>query len=104
MCCGRILGLGICMGRFGNSRLAIGGLGRWIIRIRFADQTCLQHLSQAANNCTFMESALRNRLTFGTLMLGGLFLLLWLDDEAQRWTRHWMEQHFSVRGGIGGLG
>src|SRR5439155_20646861 len=55
-------------------------------------------------NCTFMESALRNRLSFGTLMLGGLFLLLWLDDEAQRWTRHWMEQHFSVRGGIGGLG
>src|SRR6476469_9831832 len=51
-----------------------------------------------------MERALRNRLTFGPLMLAGLFLLLWLDDEAQRWTRSWMEQTFHVRGGVGGLG
>jgi phosphatidate cytidylyltransferase len=40
-------------------------------------------------------------------MLAGLFLLLWVDSEAQRWTRSWMEaryaeQHF--RGGIGGIG
>lgn len=30
-----------------------------------------------------MERALRNRLTYGPIMLGGLFLLLWLD--------HWIE-------------
>ena len=30
-----------------------------------------------------MEKALRNRLTFGPLMLGGLFLLLWLDSFIQ---------------------
>jgi len=30
-----------------------------------------------------MEAALRNRLTYGPLMLGGLFLLLWLDHAAQ---------------------
>src|SRR5438445_6419849 len=51
-----------------------------------------------------MESSLRNRLTFGTLMLGGLFLLLWLDDAAQRWTRGWMEARFGGRGGVGGVG
>lgn len=51
-----------------------------------------------------MESSLKNRLTFGPLMLGGLFLLLWLDDAAARWTRQWMESHYPVRGGIGGLG
>jgi phosphatidate cytidylyltransferase len=33
-----------------------------------------------------MERSLRNRLTFGPMMLGGLFLLLWLDHAAQRWT------------------
>jgi phosphatidate cytidylyltransferase len=54
-----------------------------------------------------MERALRNRLTFGPLMLGGLFLLLWLDSEAERWTRNWMETRykpFGVHGGIGGMG
>ncbi len=51
-----------------------------------------------------MEKALRNRLTFGPLMLAGLFLLLWLDDAAQQWTRHWMETTFGGRGGVGGLG
>jgi phosphatidate cytidylyltransferase len=30
-----------------------------------------------------METALRNRLTFGPLMLGGLFVLLWLDSRIQ---------------------
>jgi phosphatidate cytidylyltransferase len=46
-----------------------------------------------------MEQSLKNRLTFGPLMLGGLFLLLWLDYAAQQWTRgaHW-------RFGIGGIG
>src|SRR6185436_17126328 len=51
-----------------------------------------------------MESSLRNRLTFGPLMLGGLFLLLWLDDAIQRWTRGWMMEHYGVVGGIGGVG
>lgn len=54
-----------------------------------------------------MESSLRNRLTFGPLMLAGLFLLLWLDDSVQRWTREWMQRRYaeeSFRGGIGGVG
>lgn len=33
-----------------------------------------------------MEKALKNRLTFGPLMLLGLFLLLWLDYAIQKWT------------------
>jgi phosphatidate cytidylyltransferase len=33
-----------------------------------------------------MEQSLKNRLTFGPLMLIGLFLLLWLDHAAQKWT------------------
>lgn len=33
-----------------------------------------------------MERSLRNRLTFGPIMLAGLFLLLWLDHKAQGWT------------------
>ena len=37
-------------------------------------------------------------------MLGGLFLLLWLDDAAQRWTRAWMQQRYGGRGGVGGIG
>jgi len=51
-----------------------------------------------------MERALRNRLTFGPLMLAALFLLLWLDGKAQVWTRAWMLQHFGVGGGVGGIG
>lgn len=52
-----------------------------------------------------MEAALRNRLTFGPLMLGGLVLLLWLDANAQGLTRAWMEHTFpGVRGGVGGVG
>src|SRR5436190_12375218 len=54
-----------------------------------------------------MESSLRNRLTFGPLMLAGLFLLLWLDDSMQRWTRDWMQRRYAeenFRGGIGGVG
>ena len=33
-----------------------------------------------------MERSLRNRLTFGPIMLAGLFLLLWLDHKIQVWT------------------
>ena len=54
-----------------------------------------------------MEASLRNRLTFGPLMLGGLFLLLWLDDAVQSWTRNWMQMRYAsegFRGGIGGVG
>ena len=51
-----------------------------------------------------MESSLRNRLTFGPLMLGGLFLLLWVDDYAQRATRDWMQSRYGGRGGVGGIG
>lgn len=45
-----------------------------------------------------MEQSLKNRLTFGPLMLGGLFLLLWLDSALQRWTQAYHP------GGIGGIG
>jgi phosphatidate cytidylyltransferase len=51
-----------------------------------------------------MESSLRNRLTFGPIMLAALFLLLWLDEEIQRWTRSWMQQRFGGQGGVGGVG
>jgi phosphatidate cytidylyltransferase len=46
-----------------------------------------------------MEQSLKNRLTFGPLMLLGLFGLLWVDWAAQGWTT-------SARwpNGIGGLG
>jgi phosphatidate cytidylyltransferase len=51
-----------------------------------------------------MERALRNRLTFGSLMLLGLFALLWLDAAAERWTRPWMHARFGLGYGIGGIG
>jgi len=51
-----------------------------------------------------MERALRNRLFFGSLMLLGLFGLLWLDDVIDRSSRHWMEAHFGVKYGVGGVG
>jgi len=51
-----------------------------------------------------MEPALRNRLTFGPLMLLGLFLLLFLDERCQAWTRNWMQSRFHVEGGVGGCG
>jgi len=35
-----------------------------------------------------METTLRNRLTFGPLMLAGLFLLLFLDHNIGGWTRN----------------
>ncbi|HEX4796372.1 MAG TPA: hypothetical protein VH370_21465, partial [Humisphaera sp.] len=36
-----------------------------------------------------MEKALRNRLTFGPMMLGGLFSLLILDHAIEGWSKHW---------------
>jgi phosphatidate cytidylyltransferase len=46
-----------------------------------------------------MEQALRNRLTFGPLMLLALGLIFWLDDASQRWTQSWHPPD-----GVGGLG
>jgi phosphatidate cytidylyltransferase len=60
-----------------------------------------------------MEPALRNRLTFGPIMLGGLVLLLWLDANFQAMTREWAVQRFgrdhypadvAMQSGVGGLG
>ena len=48
-----------------------------------------------------MEKALRNRLTFGPLMLGGLFGILWLDSHAQSLTRNWLG---AGQDGIQGIG
>ena len=50
-----------------------------------------------------MEQALRNRLTYGPIMLAGLFLLLWVDHAAQQWT----VGAYTYRGepqGLAGLG
>src|SRR5215211_4057173 len=51
-----------------------------------------------------MEASLRNRLTFGPLMLASLGLILWLDHAAEGWTRPWMMEHLQVDRGICGLG
>jgi phosphatidate cytidylyltransferase len=53
-----------------------------------------------------MEKALRNRLTFGPLMLGGLFLMLWFDTAAQGFTREWLRNQSggANRDGVQGLG
>jgi len=54
-----------------------------------------------------MEQSLRNRLTYGPLMLLGLFLLLWLDSFFERHTVgavHIQLQHRTVNVGIGGVG
>jgi phosphatidate cytidylyltransferase len=47
-----------------------------------------------------MDQSLKNRLTFGPLMLLGLFALLWLDYAAQKWTQNW----YGLPNGIGGVG
>lgn len=54
-----------------------------------------------------MERALKNRLTFGSMMLAGLFFLLWLDSAVERWTRTWMinsHRDNPVHHGLGGVG
>lgn len=50
-----------------------------------------------------MERALRNRLTFGPLMLAGLLVLLWVDHAAEGWTLQWMRSQGQAHG-IGGIG
>jgi phosphatidate cytidylyltransferase len=52
-----------------------------------------------------MEKALRNRLTFGPLMLAGLFGLLWLDHQAEIWTAgHGHVAAFGRHFGVCGIG
>lgn len=52
-----------------------------------------------------MEKALRNRLTYGSLMLIGLFGLLWLDSYIERHTVGVIHiQHGTRAVGIGGIG
>jgi phosphatidate cytidylyltransferase len=48
-----------------------------------------------------MEQALKNRLTYGPLMLAALLALLWLDHYAQVWTQNagWNRSR-----GVGGIG
>jgi phosphatidate cytidylyltransferase len=50
-----------------------------------------------------MESSLRNRLTFGPIMLIGVCLLLWVDNAAQRWTAGSVHA-FHTTFGVGGIG
>jgi len=52
-----------------------------------------------------MERSLRNRLTFGPLMLAGLFGVLWFDSWAQQWSRGKLpETVLNPEQGIGGIG
>src|SRR6185295_6962588 len=46
----------------------------------------LRRRTRRLTTASAMERSLRNRLTYGPLMLAGLFLLLWLDYKAQQWT------------------
>ncbi|HWE02852.1 MAG TPA: phosphatidate cytidylyltransferase [Tepidisphaeraceae bacterium] len=47
-----------------------------------------------------MEKALKNRLTFGSLMIGGVYFLLWLDSVVQSNSRGM----FGLRHGLQGFG
>jgi phosphatidate cytidylyltransferase len=52
-----------------------------------------------------MEASLRNRLTFGPVMLAGLALVLVLDHNLQGRTRGWMQATFpGAQRGVGGIG
>ena len=51
-----------------------------------------------------MEQSLKNRLTWGPVMLAGLVLLLVLDHNFQAWTREWAKANLGMQSGIGGLG
>jgi phosphatidate cytidylyltransferase len=51
-----------------------------------------------------MERTLKNRLAYGSLMLLGMFALLWFDAAAERSTRPLMRNHFGINHGIGGIG
>src|SRR5207248_198126 len=47
---------------------------------------------------------LRQRLTFGPLMFGALFLLLWLDHAGQKWTTGIEIRGHQLVNGIAGMG
>jgi phosphatidate cytidylyltransferase len=51
-----------------------------------------------------MEASLRNRLTYGPMMLAGLALILWVDHAAEGWTRGWMLHKYAVDRGVCGIG
>lgn len=54
-----------------------------------------------------MEQSLKNRLTFGPLMMAVLLGLLWFDHEAQVLTRSWGWNNLTASGpavGVGGVG
>jgi phosphatidate cytidylyltransferase len=51
-----------------------------------------------------LEPAIRNRLTFGPIMLAALGLLLWFDHLAEMWTRPWMRDRYGLDHGICGIG
>lgn len=58
-----------------------------------------------------MEASLRNRLTFGPIMLVALIGLLWFDHAFEEWTRDWAVRAFSggpwghgMTHGVGGIG
>jgi phosphatidate cytidylyltransferase len=50
-----------------------------------------------------MEAALKNRLTYGPMMLIGLCLLLWLDHQVEIWTQGQVPGALHAHG-IGGVG
>jgi phosphatidate cytidylyltransferase len=50
-----------------------------------------------------MEQSLKNRLTYGPMMLAALFGLLWLDHAIQRWTGHWITDN-GREVGLAGVG
>jgi phosphatidate cytidylyltransferase len=51
-----------------------------------------------------MERSLKNRLTYGPIMLAGLLLLLWLDNRFEAATRPYMREHNVMPYGVGGVG
>src|SRR5438552_1293014 len=52
-----------------------------------------------------MEQSLKFRLIFGSMMLGGLFFLLWLDWRIEASTKRWAISHHLTEGhGVGGVG
>lgn len=51
-----------------------------------------------------MEQALRNRLTFGPIMLAALGVILWLDYAIEGWTNEWMASRFGHPRGLEGVG
>jgi len=71
---------------------------------RSTDRDAACHLRVTARHSRrLMEQSLRNRLTYGPMMLAGLFVLLWLDHAAQHWTLPYVTSG-GRQTGIGGIG